>query len=87
MAKKVVSLFQPRPNAVYEALEKKEMRLITTEAQRHRENVENRDPRTSPVIGAGPGSLESACEDESGEERNELSYQRNKEETGQGSFI
>jgi hypothetical protein len=28
------------------------MRLITTEAQRHREIEEGKDPGTSPVIGA-----------------------------------
>ena len=28
------------------------MRLITTEAQRHREIEEGKDPRTSPIIGA-----------------------------------
>ena len=46
------------------------MRLLTTESQRHRENGEHKDPRTSPIIGAaievhrqlGPGLLESACE-------------------------
>jgi PD-(D/E)XK nuclease superfamily len=46
------------------------MRLITTEAQRHREIEDGKDPRTSPVIGAaieihrnlGPGLLESAYE-------------------------
>jgi GxxExxY protein len=45
------------------------MRLITTEAQRHREDEEAKDPRTSP-IGAievhrnlGPGLLESAYEE------------------------
>jgi PD-(D/E)XK nuclease superfamily len=46
------------------------MRLITTEAQRHREIEEGKDPGTSPVIGAaieihrylGPGLLESAYE-------------------------
>jgi hypothetical protein len=44
------------------------MRLITTEAQRHREEEEIKDPRTRPIIGAalevhrhlGPGLLESA---------------------------
>jgi GxxExxY protein len=47
------------------------MRILTTEAQRHRENEENKDPRTSPIIGAaievhrhlGPGLLESAYEE------------------------
>ncbi len=47
------------------------MRIITTEAQRHRESEEGKDPRTSPIIGAaievhrhlGPGLLESACEE------------------------
>ena len=46
------------------------MRLITTEAQRHRENENGQDPRTAPIIGAaievhralGPGLLESAYE-------------------------
>ena len=46
------------------------MRIITTEAQGHREIEENKDPRTSPIIGAaievhrhlGPGLLESAYE-------------------------
>jgi GxxExxY protein len=45
------------------------MKLITTESQRHRES-EERDPRTSTIIGAaievhrqlGPGLLESAYE-------------------------
>jgi len=44
------------------------MKLLTTESQRHRENGEQNDPRTSPIIGAaievhrqiGPGLLESA---------------------------
>jgi len=47
------------------------MKLLTTEAQRHRENEEQKDPRTSPIIGAaievhrvlGPGLLESAYEE------------------------
>jgi GxxExxY protein len=47
------------------------MKLLTTETQRHRENVETKDPRTSPIIGAaievhrqlGPGLLESANEE------------------------
>jgi len=46
------------------------MKLITTEAQRHR-GLEENDPRTSPIIGAaievhrhlGPGLLESAYEE------------------------
>jgi len=46
------------------------MKLLTTESQRHRENEEQKDPRTSPIIGAaievhrhlGPGLLESAYE-------------------------
>jgi len=47
------------------------MNLFTTESQRHRENEEQKDPRTSPIIGAaievhrflGPGLLESAYEE------------------------
>jgi GxxExxY protein len=47
------------------------MQTLTTEAQRHRENEEQKDPRTSPIIGAaievhrllGPGLLESAYEE------------------------
>ena len=47
------------------------MTLLTTESQRHRENEEQKDPRTSPIIGAaievhrllGPGLLESAYEE------------------------
>jgi GxxExxY protein len=47
------------------------MRLITTEAQRHREIEDGKDHRTSPIIGAaievhrnlGPGLLESAYEE------------------------
>ena len=47
------------------------MRLITTEAQRHREIEDGKDPRTRPIIGAaievhrnlGPGLLESAYEE------------------------
>jgi GxxExxY protein len=47
------------------------MRLITTEAQRHREIEDGKDPRTSPIIGAaiaiqrnlGPGLLESAYQE------------------------
>ena len=47
------------------------MRILTTEAQRHRENEEGKDPRTNPIIGAaievhrhlGPGLLESAYEE------------------------
>jgi len=46
------------------------MKLLTTESQRHREIENEKDPRTSPVIGAaievhrhlGPGLLESAYE-------------------------
>ncbi len=46
------------------------MRLLTTESQRHREDQEQKDARTSPIIGAaievhrqlGPGLLESAYE-------------------------
>ncbi|HZC24493.1 MAG TPA: GxxExxY protein [Candidatus Binatia bacterium] len=47
------------------------MKLLTTEAQRHRENENGKDPRTAPIIGAaievhrhlGPGLLESAYEE------------------------
>jgi GxxExxY protein len=47
------------------------MRLLTTESQRHRENEEQKDPRTSPIVAAaievhrhlGPGLLESAYEE------------------------
>ncbi len=47
------------------------MRILTTEAQRHRESEEGKDPRTGPIIGAaievhrhlGPGLLESAYEE------------------------
>jgi len=47
------------------------MKDFTTEAQRHRESQETKDPRTSPIIGAaievhrhlGPGLLESAYEE------------------------
>jgi len=47
------------------------MKLLTTESQRHRENEEQKDPRTSRIIGAaievhrvlGPGLLESAYEE------------------------
>jgi len=47
------------------------MQTLTTESQRHRENEEQKDPRTSPIIGAaievhrllGPGLLESAYEE------------------------
>jgi GxxExxY protein len=46
------------------------MKLLTTEPQRHREVENEKDPRTSPIIGAaievhralGPGLLESAYE-------------------------
>src|ERR1700751_1859914 len=45
--------------------------FITTETQSHRENEEQKDPRTAPIIGAaievhralGPGLLESAYEE------------------------
>ncbi len=45
--------------------------VLTTESQRHRETVEEKAPRTEPIIGAatevhrnlGPGLLESAYED------------------------
>jgi GxxExxY protein len=47
------------------------MKLLTTEAQRHRETENEKDPRTSSIIGAaievhrhlGPGLLESAYEE------------------------
>ena len=47
------------------------MSILTTEAQRHRENQDERDPRSAPIIGAaievhrclGPGLLESAYEE------------------------
>ena len=47
------------------------MRILTTEAQRHREDEDGKDPRTGPIIGAaievhrhlGPGLLESAYEE------------------------
>jgi len=47
------------------------MKLLTTEAQRQRENAESKDLRTNPIIGAaievhrhlGPGLLESAYEE------------------------
>jgi GxxExxY protein len=46
------------------------MKLLTTESQRRRESENEKDPRTSPIIGAaievhrhlGPGLLESAYE-------------------------
>jgi GxxExxY protein len=46
------------------------MKLLTTESQRHRENENEKDPRTASIIGAaievhrqlGPGLLESAYE-------------------------
>ena len=46
------------------------MRIITTEAQRHREIEDGKDPRTSPISGAaieihrnlGPGLLKSGYE-------------------------
>jgi GxxExxY protein len=45
--------------------------MFTTEAQRHREDQEDKDPRTGPIIGAaievhrhlGPGLMESAYEE------------------------
>jgi len=47
------------------------MNILTTEAQRHRENESEKDPRTGPIIGAAievhrqlrPGLLESAYEE------------------------
>jgi GxxExxY protein len=47
------------------------MNLLTTESQKHREIEEQKDPRTSPIIGAaievhrllGPGLFESAYEE------------------------
>ena len=47
------------------------MKILTTESQKHREVEEQKDPRTSPIIGAaievhsliGPGLLESAYEE------------------------
>jgi len=47
------------------------MQILTTEAQRHRESENAKDPRTASIIGAaievhralGPGSLESAYEE------------------------
>jgi GxxExxY protein len=47
------------------------MQVLTTEAQRHRENENGNDPRTAPIIGTaievhralGPGLLESAYEE------------------------
>jgi GxxExxY protein len=47
------------------------MHILTTEAQRHRGNTSEGDPRTAPIIGAaievhrclGPGLLESAYEE------------------------
>jgi GxxExxY protein len=47
------------------------MNILTTEAQRHRKNGSEKDPRTGPIIGAaievhrqlGPGLLESAYEE------------------------
>jgi GxxExxY protein len=45
--------------------------ILTTESQRHREDERQKDPRTSPIIGAaievhrhlGPGLMESAYEE------------------------
>jgi len=47
------------------------MSILTTEAQRHRESEDQKDPRSAPIIGAtievhrhlGPGLLESAYEE------------------------
>ena len=47
------------------------MAILTTEAPRHRESQDEKDPRTAPIIGAaievhhalGPGLLESAYEE------------------------
>jgi GxxExxY protein len=40
------------------------MKLLTTESQRHRENENEKDPRTGPIMHRhlGPGLLESAYE-------------------------